>query len=300
MNKNIIKIYHTFRYLKSSLNIIFKNNYSLTFKNDSNVSVELPKIKLFNILISTKLVQKTISYSDRPISEPLMRLVSSCLIKDFIDNDSIIIDIGAWIGDNSIPWAKLLALKGEVVAIDPSKENLKFIGILSKLNNIQNISLINAVCSDKVNQKLSFDGSIDHTSFRELKSNKSDKILYSTTLDKIHDENYPQKKVSFIHLDVEGFELRVLKGTENILKKYNPFVIFELHLNKSPYTELFEFINRFNYDIYMINEIIPGNYLDCRNFIAIPKKHNYIVENLNSISLKNTEVYSAVIGNNLI
>ena len=71
--------------------------------------------------------------------EVLFRRINTFLIQnDIIKNN--IIDLGAWIGDNSIPWAK--NIDGIVYAIDPSTDNCDFINKICELNQIKNVKTI--------------------------------------------------------------------------------------------------------------------------------------------------------------
>ena len=62
------------------------------------------------------------------------------LVKNnIINKDKNFIDLGAWIGDNSLPWAKLLKKlngNGIIYAIDPSEYNCNFIEKTANLNQL--------------------------------------------------------------------------------------------------------------------------------------------------------------------
>ena len=76
-------------------------------------------------------------------------------------------------------------------------------------------------------------------------------------------------KIGLMHVDVEGFELSVLKGAKNIIKESMPAIIFEQHISKEDINLVSKYLKSFGYRIYMINEVLPICDLDCRNFIAI-------------------------------
>ena len=81
------------------------------------------------------------------------------------------------------------------------------------------------------------------------------------TLDSIISKNI---KVGFIKIDVEGAELLVLKGAKSILKRDNPYVIFECGLGASDYygttpEEVFDFFqNETSLKISLLNDWIKG------------------------------------------
>lgn len=140
-------------------------------------------------------------FANRPIHEAKFRkIIASLLNQDIISKSSNIIDLGAWIGDNAVPWAKMLDKHhGKVYAIDPSANNCNFIEHLISLNEIDNIDIYQYAISDKI-ELLKFDtSSIDHINFTTQKESNDE--IYATTLDILFPD---EKNLSFIHLDVES------------------------------------------------------------------------------------------------
>ena len=118
------------------------------FTNDNSV-----KIKLIEHNFSSQ-------FAKRDAHEVGFRQISTFFInKGLVKN---IIDLGAWIGDNSIPWAKNIS--GTVYAIDPSPANQAFIRSMCEKNQIHNLKQIQKVISYK-NEFVSTNDSIDHCSF---------------------------------------------------------------------------------------------------------------------------------------
>jgi hypothetical protein len=125
--------------------------------------------------------------------------------------------------------------------------------------------LIEAVCAERTGKKLGFDGNLDHAKFNET---NSDKCLISKTLDQLI-LNEKGTVIGLLHVDVEGFELQVLKGAQKIIIKDSPTILFEQHISQDDVNAIFKFLKDYNYKIFMINEVLPGCQLDCRNFLAI-------------------------------
>ena len=107
---------------------------SVIFKNDDNVN-----IKLINHSFSDR-------FEGRDNHEVMFRRINTYLIKNNFINGNII-DLGAWMGDNSIPWA--LNLSHTIYAIDPSPNNINYIEQMAEANNIKNIKTIQKAISDK-------------------------------------------------------------------------------------------------------------------------------------------------------
>ncbi len=72
------------------------------------------------------------------------------------------------------------------------------------------------------------------------------------------DLNLDIESLDVIKIDVEGFELNVLKGAQNILKKSSPLLIIEI-TDKKKKKPIKDFLNKFNF--------INKDVLDLRNFI---------------------------------
>jgi len=87
---------------------------SCIFTNDNNVEILLPDHIFSDI------------FPKRDYSEVYFRRIHTYMINNnIIDTTKNIIDLGAYIGDNTVPWAK--NIKGIVYAIDPSSINCSFI-----------------------------------------------------------------------------------------------------------------------------------------------------------------------------
>lgn len=213
-------------------------------------------------------------YPSRDNCEKYFRLLVKYLYDiKVIDKNKNIIDLGAWIGDNSIPWA--INTKGIIYAIDPSDENINFIEELKYLNNITNVKTIKECISDKTECVYTNDD-IKHAEFTTTSGiNK----INTVTLDSLF-ENNTISNVGFIHLDVEGFEHKVLSGCLKLIEKCSPFIVWENHLGKDDYNKTGKLLEDFEYKSYLINEFFPHCHPTCRNFISIPKQWNYIVNDV--------------------
>ena len=195
-------------------------------------------------------------------NEKKTRLIVSNLINiDLIDKKKNIIDSGAFIGDNSLPWAKQIS--GKVYAIDPSTNNERLINYLAEINDIKNITFFPLVLSGK-KKELYYNGDLDFNSFSFEGINK----ILSYSLDELHFDN-KINDISFIHLDVEGEEYKVLIGSLFTIKKYKPVIIFEQHILSDNVTDSINLLNIYGYHTFIINEQ-SGARNDCRNLLAIP------------------------------
>nr|QBK90897.1 MAG: methyltransferase [Pithovirus LCPAC201] len=232
----------------------------IIFPHDLNIKITVPSSHPFSTI-----------YIKRPYREILFRKIHTFLIKTkIIDPTANMIDLGAWIGDNTLPWSKMIT--GTVYAIDPSVDNCAYIKELVQLNQAKNVEIIQTAISE-TNKILSTNGDLHHCSFEYGNPGKNGKHqIKSTSLDSL----YLEKKITnigYIHLDVEGMEHLVIRGAKKIIDRDRPVMTYEVHLELDSHIDQTK--KRFilaNYQVFMINEILPGCRLDCRNMLAIPEE----------------------------
>jgi FkbM family methyltransferase len=245
---------------------------SCIFTNDNNTTISL---------IEHPFSQ---TFASRNEHEVLFRKIHTYLICGGIIKNNII-DLGAWIGDNSIPWSKMLRSieskmlrcvepniigcnERKVYSIDPSIENCAFIQKMCEHNEITNIKIFQTAVSNK-SETLSTNDDMYHCTFVEgiEGRNKVCAVSLDTLFSKGEIEN-----IGYIHLDVEGMEYKVILGSENIINACRPIITFEQHLEIDNYMLILEHLENRNYCVFLIDEVLPGCRPDCRNSIAFPKE----------------------------
>ncbi len=144
-----------------------------------------------------------------------------------LDENSIVIDAGAYIGAISV---MLKSLVNTVYAFEPSKKNYKF--LLKNINLNKNlpgkiIPINLALYSKKANLSFNQNGIISKIIEKGDKNN-------ATTLDDFVKEN-DIKKIDFIKADLEGSEREFLQGAKNTLKNLQPsLAICSYHYKDDP------------------------------------------------------------------
>lgn len=165
------------------------------------------------------------------------------------------LDIGANVGHHSL---FLSPYCSEIIAFEPLIENCVDFEKRMKLNSIRNVRLFKCGLGDK-NQKLNFilPGSENKgTGFFseafgnntiELDVRRGDDVLSEIRLEKLE----------LIKMDVEGFEVSVIKGLVNHINKFRPIIFMEFTSeqknNICSVTELKQLLPN-NYNIYLIQE----------------------------------------------
>jgi len=257
-------------YVNYDINIIYINKYmeSVVFTNDNNV-----KFSLINHPFSEH-------FKFRDNHEVLFRMINTFLIKNKIIKNNII-DLGAWVGDNSMPWAK--NIDGIVYAIDPSPRNCEFINEMCELNNITNVKTMEYAISN-ISELLTTNDNLDQCSFvyRNPGLNGNVKIN-AVSLDYLY-ETKQIDNIGYIHLDVEGMEYKILEGSDTLIRECRPIISFEQHLEIDDYDIILSYLNKHKYIVFLIDEILPSCRHDCRNSIAFPNEiyNEDLIENINT------------------
>lgn len=174
----------------------------------------------------------------------------------YCEQSKIIFDVGANIGYYTIQFAQ--KTDGKVYAFEPM--NYQFNSLLKniELNELKNVYPIKKIVSDyEGNQRIYFSG-MDNTAASSLvvKSDEYEDVP-SITLDKFCNKNDVQS-IDLLKIDVEGYELHVLKGLSEMLytnKIEHMFIeIVEQHLQKAGHTseELLKYLHNYGYEAYSI------------------------------------------------
>ncbi|MBE5730089.1 FkbM family methyltransferase [Candidatus Parvarchaeota archaeon] len=165
----------------------------------------------------------------------LQRIYTS--YRDFIPTkNDIVVDVGAQYGDYAVLCAGYYKVN-KVYCFEPLKSNFKEIEKNIKLNKLKNISAYNvALGSENKMIKITYGGDMagivgDRTQKTYLK------MLDSYRL-----------KPTILKIDVEGFEMDVLRGAIKTIGKYHPKIIIETHTLKLR-KEVLSFLGSMRYKV---------------------------------------------------
>jgi len=148
--------------------------------------------------------------------------------KELIKPGDTVLDVGANIGFHSIYFSTLVGISGRVVAVEPIKQNFKALEHNVHLNKSGNFILVekalaneNKVINVYINDNAKNPGA--HSLLNEGIANTE---VHCITGDYLL-RKLEISKLDFIKIDVEGFELEVLKGLESTIRTHKPIIIFE-------------------------------------------------------------------------
>lgn len=151
-------------------------------------------------------------------STDLMAFINVWILHDYgksgliIDNDDIVIDIGAHIGLFAL-FSAQLCKNGRIYCFEPVKENFDLLKSNIELNNVQNVTIINTAVSAEngvVSMYLNNDDAGHSMHVRGAK--KID--VKSISLKSIFDI-YNLKRCDFLKIDCEGEEYNIIDSLSN-------------------------------------------------------------------------------------
>ena len=171
-------------------------------------------------------------------------------LKEYINPNSNILEIGGHCGTSSIVYASFLSEKNKLFVFEPQKNMYKLLLFNIKQNNLQDkiipynkgIFCYNGV--GKMND-VALDGGQDIIShyqntslacnFGGLGLGKKGEEVSLTTVDNLNLEN-----IGFIHCDAQGSENFIFSKATETLKKYKPIIYYENNANNESERYLYD------------------------------------------------------------
>jgi FkbM family methyltransferase len=154
------------------------------------------------------------------------------MLHEYAKPASVVADIGAHIGFDTLVLSRLVGESGTVLSFEPDATNLTQLQRNLKINSIRNVRVIDRAVS-KSTGTCYFDAQGLTTSCL-LSAKRSERTMrvQTVSLDNFfYDEHAPIP--SFLKIDVEGHELAVLQGGERFLRQIKPALLLEMHAEQS-------------------------------------------------------------------
>lgn len=154
--------------------------------------------------------------------------------------EGCVLDVGAHIGNHSLYFNKIMGKK--VYAFEPNPVAYKELKINTKINDADINSFNVAVGAMSGKARINIEDQQNIGSANITRSKDGDIRLI--TLDEFVDEK--NTKPVLIKVDVEGFEIEVLKGAEKTIKKFKPILALE-SLDYNQYAAKLKILEKFGY-----------------------------------------------------
>lgn len=191
------------------------------------------------------------------LSEPMV-----FFFKQFIKPGDLVIDIGANIGDTTVPMALCAGKEGLTLGFDPNPFVFKILQKNASLNKDKtNIVPVRCAVTDKEEEFyfISSEASFSNGGISPTKESNHGRFIYhekikGVPLKQFLEEQYKEKvaKLSFIKIDTEGYDKEIIKSISDLIQTYRPVVVAESFGKATPEhkRELYDVISKLGYDIF--------------------------------------------------
>lgn len=145
-----------------------------------------------------------------------------------VPEGGVCIDVGAFIGDTALTMAKHVGYDGVVIAIEPNPEAYECLKYNMEHSEVMSINTLT------VNKAIGPAEGEPATLMKDTNAGASwlsrhgSGGLYTMPLDKIA-ESLVKGRIHFIKIDVEGWEVEVLKSAQEILARDKPDLLIEVN-----------------------------------------------------------------------
>jgi len=185
------------------------------------------------------------------------------LYKSFVKEGDIVLDCGAFIGLHTLQLSNLVGVTGKVYSFEPIPTVADCVAKTMEEKNIDNVVLVRKPLYNKSNIKLEFVS--DHNGLSSVADYRRKAFKYKYKANSICIDDFinipDDKKISFIKIDVEGSEYKVLEGAIKTIKKYRPTIIFETWNRKTNKQKLLNWCEIHSYNM---------TYISCDNYVLDP------------------------------
>ena len=156
-------------------------------------------------------------------------------LETIIQKDYVCWDIGANIGFYSFLLASI-ANSGKVFSFEPITKTYDDLDFGRKMNNFDHINIYNfALGSEQRSQRIFFNDDslcVGTASFLESNQFSNFELVEINTIDDI---SIPAP--DFIKIDVEGFQVQVIKGASEFFKQHSPLIMIEIDKDTDQWLE---------------------------------------------------------------
>jgi FkbM family methyltransferase len=220
-------------------------------------------------------------------------------IQEYVHQGDIVMDIGACFGFHTLEMSRCVGPTGKVYAFEPQHEMYDLLNTNLQHNECHNTEVYNVAVGDVVTDVCMYNAYPDEQtnwgdSFISWKYNKDD---YNVETDMTQPEmigkggqTLPLNKrtvkcqtlddfvfeqpVKFVKIDVQGFELMVLKGGAEFIRNNRPIMVIEFEDNCMQFhgyttKELVEYLSEQNYKVLLLDHPYPCDH------ICIPNEKVY-------------------------
>ena len=179
------------------------------------------------------------------------------LLKKHLRKDDTVLDIGANIGFYAKTLSEIVGPKGKIHCFEPDKTN--FLHLQNYVNGSNNIVLNNKAVGPKTEILKIYTSrnlNVDHRTYKPEEYDQEIEIE-AVSVDEYLGNN---RKIDFIKMDIQGFEMQAVKGMERTLeenkniKLISEFWPYGLSKAGSSVNEYFNFLQEKGFTCYLLEK----------------------------------------------
>jgi FkbM family methyltransferase len=184
------------------------------------------------------------------------------VIRSLIEQGQTIIDIGANIGFYTNIFSDIVGTSGKVHAFEPDVINFSHIKKISAKKN--NVVLQQKAVSNKTESLKIFTSkllNVDHRTY-PIKQYETSYDIEAVSIDDYVEGAF---KVDFIKMDIQGHELKALRGMKKTLDAFQPILLTEfwpsgLKQAGDSADQYLSLVQSYGYSIYQLNDGVISNF----------------------------------------
>lgn len=256
-NKRFVSIY---TFLTWELRFIISGAEKRMKQNDFVFSVNGLKSKFYLPNYKKDLIQKAIvmnkNYYEKDFLWNLFFSWNNGMLTQFLKNGCVF-DIGANIGNHTLFFLNECGVN-RVYSFEPVPETFRILQKNVELNGLQDRCLLFNKAIGKIEGRAIISHFCEDNIGGTCLSNNEKGNIQVMSIDEMN----ISEKINFVKIDVEGFELDVVLGMVEFVKKNHPIILIEIR--GIFFNQINEILMSLGYQREMI-ENMPG--LDCANYI---------------------------------
>ncbi len=180
-------------------------------------------------------------------------------VRTLLNPGDHVIDIGANYGTYTLTMAKAVGPTGRVLAYEPSSAAAAHLRQSLALNGLSHVTMIQEALSNRPGQRrLCSEPALELNALlpeNQEAASGNFELVQATTLDLSLAELGVTTAISFIKIDAEGEEDRILSGAASSLEKHDPLIQFEIKAGQEHHLELIEHFSCMGYQAF---RLVPG------------------------------------------
>ncbi|GGA78510.1 hypothetical protein GCM10011369_20510 [Neiella marina] len=247
---------------ENTINVYADNIYELDYRNNRvevTNNFKLPKFDPFFqqglTLRRTKFGHLVLNGLDRGVDEALLEygewgVDEVDVFGAILSEGDIALDVGANLGASGLPMSKIVGNSGQVHCFEPQRYNFYRLCAHILMNQAENITPHNVAVGADSGSKVK----IPAIDYSKIHSSGSVSVThgrngnYEVDCISLSDFCFEHDiQPSLIKVDVEGFEVNVIKGAQRLCERYAPAVYFECHAH-SDFESIYNMLKSCNSD----------------------------------------------------